>query len=222
MINSAFSKDIDNHLLINQLGKILNQKHNDSIKDLFLRKKSFEKFNKQYQDFRKNHTNVKWTIETISNHPAKIFLDIRITAKREIADQIYNLKSKQTVKIETFKNKIKRYQVIEEESVLNSPNSPLVIKIISPDKVLTGEKYEMSLIIEKPLDDSLMASGMIVLENTKKINITNDKFAIKPNKSGGLFKYIQAPLDPGYQTISAIIMHPEGIYSITKKIRVGL
>ena len=77
------------------------------------------------------------------------------------------------------------------------------------------------MIIEGPLDNSLTASGMIVLKNNEKINISNDFFGIQPNQSGGLFKYIQAPLEPGSQIISAIITHPEGIYSFTKKIKVG-
>jgi len=72
------------------------------------------------------------------------------------------------------------------------------------------------------LDDSLIASGMIVLKNKENMIISNDHFGIKPNQSGGLFKYIQAPLKPCSQTISAIITHPDGIYSITKKIKVGL
>ena len=76
----------------------------------------------------------------------------------------------------------------------------------------------MNLIVEKPLDHSLIASGMIVLTNNDNIKISNDRFEIIPNQSGGLFKYIQAPLEPGFQTISAIITHPEGIYTITKKI----
>ena len=79
----------------------------------------------------------------------------------------------------------------------------------------------MNLIIENPLDNALTASGMIVLQNEEKMNISSHIFGIKPNQSGGLFKYIQAPLSPGFQTISAIITHPKGIYSITKKIEVG-
>ena len=77
------------------------------------------------------------------------------------------------------------------------------------------------MIIEKPLDDSLTAGGMIILKNTEKMNLSNDLFSIRPNQSGGLFKYIQAPLEPGSQIISAIITHPKGIYSFTKKIKVG-
>ena len=219
MINSAFSKNIDNQLLINQLEDHLNQREDNLLKELFLQK-SFNQFNKQYLAFRKKYKDAKWSIQPLINDKNKSLLDIKIISTREINDQIYNLYTKQTVKIDTYKNKIKEYEVIDEESILNSQKSPLIIKIISPDKVLTGEKYEMNLIIEKPLDNSLTASGMIVLKNEDNKNISNDIFGIKPNQSGGLFKYIQAPLKPGSQTISAIITHPEGIYLMTKKIKV--
>ena len=221
MINSALSKNIDNQLLINQLEGLLNQRKDDLLKELFL-PKSFNQFNKQYLAFRKKYTDAKWSIQPVSNDQNKSLLDIKIISTREMNDQIYNLYTKQTVKLETFKNKIKGYEIIDEESILNSKSSPLTIKIVSPKKVLTGEKYEINLIIENPLDNSLTASGMIVLKNEGDKKISNDIFGIKPNQSGGLFKYIQAPLKPGYQTISAIITHPEGIYLITKKIKVGL
>ncbi len=220
-INSALSKNIDNQFLSNQLEKTLNSNRNDLLKELFV-KKSFKKFNKNYIDFQKNYFDTNWSIKTISSDQEKTILDIKITSKTEINDEIYILNSKQIVKIEIFNNKVKSYKIINEESILNSEDSPLVVKIISPDNVLTGERYEMNLIIEKPLDKSLIASGMIVLKNNRDINLSNDKFGIKPNQSGGLFKYIQAPLEPGSQTISAIITHQEGIYAITKKIKVGL
>ena len=221
LINSALSKNIDNQLLSNQLEEILNLRKDDLLKDLFLQK-SFYKFNKQYLAFRNKYKDAKWSIKMIRTNPNKSLLDIKIKSTRTIGDQIYSLYTKQTVKMETYKNKIKGYEVIDEESILNSQKSPLIVKIISPDKVLTGERYEINLIIESPLDNSLTASGMIILKSNEKINISNDLFGIKPNQSGGLFKYIQAPLEPGSQTISAIITHPKGIYSITKKIRVGL
>ena len=221
LINSALSKNINNQLLSNQLEEILNERNDDLLKDLFL-KQSLNKFKKQSLAFRNKYKDSKWSIKIIRNDPSKSLLDIKIKSTRTIGEQIYNLHTIQSVKIETYKNKIKSYQVIYEESILNSQNSPLIVKIMSPDKVLTGKRYEINLIIESPLDNSLTASGMIVLKNNEKMNISNDFFGIKPNQSGGLFKYIQAPLEPGTQTISAIITHPEGIYSITKKIKVGL
>ena len=201
--------------------KILNQRKDDLLKDLFLQK-SFNKFNQQYLDFRKKYKDAKWSIKTKNNGTNKSILDIIITSTREIDGQIYNLNTKQTVKIKINKNKIEDYIVINEESILHSQNSPLIIKIIVPDKVLTGKKYEVNMIIERPLDNSLIASGIIVLKDQENMSISNEFFGIKPNQSGGLFKFIQAPLKTGSQTISAIITHPEGIYSITKKIKVGL
>lgn len=221
MVNSAISKNIDNQLFSNQLEEILNQRKDHLLKNLFLQK-SFSKFNKQYLAFKNKYKDSKWSIKMISNDQHKSLLDVNINSTRTINDQIYDLQSKQTVKIETFKNKIKDYQVIDEESILNSQDSPLSVKLISPEKVLTGERYEINLIIENPLDNALTASGMIVIKDNEKMKLSNDRFGIKPDQSGGLFKYIQAPLEPGYQTISAIITHPEGIYSITKKIKVGL
>tara|TARA_Y100000766_G_scaffold278088_1_gene284390 strand:+ start:621 stop:1301 length:681 start_codon:yes stop_codon:yes gene_type:complete len=221
LINIALSKNVDTHSLSNQLEEILNKDNSDLMKDIFLQN-SFNQFNKEYRNFKKKYKDPKWSIKTKSNDPNKSFLDIRITSTRKIGEQVYNLSTKQTVHIETYRNKIKVYKVINEESIINSQNSPLVVKIISPNKVLTGERYEVNLILEKPLDDSLIASGIIILRNQNNKKISNELFDIKPNQSGGLFKYIKAPLKPGFQTISAIITHPEGIYSITKKIKVGL
>ena len=221
MINSALSKNINNQLPVNQLERLLNQRKDNLLKELFLQK-SFNQFQQKNLEFRKKYKDAIWSIQPLSNDQSNSLLDIKIISTRKINDQIYNLNTKQIVLIETYNNKIKEYEVIEEESILNSEDSPLNVKIVSPNKVLTGEKYEMNLIIENPLDNSLTASGMIVLKNEDNKKISNDNFGIKPNQSGGLFKYIQAPLTPGSQTISAIITHPEGIYLITKKIKVGL
>ena len=220
LINCALSQNINNQLLSNQLEEILNERKDNLLKDVFS-KQSFYKFNKQSLAFRNKYKDSKWSIKMTRNDQKNSILDVKIKSTRTIGDQVYNLHTKQTVEIETYKNKIKNYKVIDEESILNSQESPLIVKIISPDKVLTGERYEINLIIEKPLDDSLTAGGMIILKNNEKMNLSNDMFSIIPNQSGGLFKYIQAPLEPGSQIISAIITHPKGIYSFTKKIKVG-
>tara|TARA_Y100001968_G_scaffold304304_1_gene319207 strand:+ start:88 stop:816 length:729 start_codon:yes stop_codon:yes gene_type:complete len=213
---SALSRNIDN-----QLETGLNKNKHELLKDLFL-EKAFKQFNKQYIYFTRKYKDTKWSIKTRSKHQNKRVLDLDITSTRKIGDQKYILNSKQTIKIETYKNKIKDYQVLKEESILNSQNSPLIVTVSSPDKVLTGERYEINLIIEKPLNYSFIASGLITLENKDPIPLSENFFGIKPNLSGGLFKYIQAPLQPGFQTISAIIVHPEGIYSMTKRIKVDL
>ena len=221
LINSSLSTSINNQLLSNQLEEILNQRKNHLLKNLF-EKKSLNKFNKQFIAFSKKYKDAKWSIKTIRSEPNKSFLDIKVISKRRIGEQTYDLYTKQTVEIDSFQNKVSNYKIINEESILSSENSPLIVKIDSPHIVLTGERYEINLIIQSPLDNSLTASGMIAIKTTNNMNISNELFGLTPNQSGGLFKYIQAPFEPGSQTISAMIAHPEGIYSITKTIKVGL
>jgi len=62
MINSAYGKNLDNQLLINQLEELLNQREDNLLKELFLQK-SFNQFNKQYLNFRKKYKNAKWSIQ---------------------------------------------------------------------------------------------------------------------------------------------------------------
>ena len=104
-INPALSKNIDNRFLSNQLETILNQKKYGLMKELFLQK-PFNSFKKEYIDFQKKYKDAKWSIKTISIDQNFILLDVEITSKREISDQIYNLNSKQTVEMKILRNKI--------------------------------------------------------------------------------------------------------------------
>ena len=38
--------------------------------------------------------------------------------------------------------------------------------------------------------------------------------------SGGIFKSVEAPMQPGNQIWAAIIVHPEGMISITKLVKI--
>jgi hypothetical protein len=37
---------------------------------------------------------------------------------------------------------------------------------------------------------------------------------------GGLFKSVQAPFQPGVQTWAAMLVHPDGVVTVTKRVRV--
>ena len=47
-----------------------------------------------------------------------------------------------------------------------------------------------------------------------------DDIQLRPMGSGGIFKSVKAPLNPGQQRWAAIIAHPEGVISITKMVRI--
>ena len=43
---------------------------------------------------------------------------------------------------------------------------------------------------------------------------------LQPLGGGGLFKSVQAPFQPGIQTWAALLVHPEGVVSVSKQVRV--
>ena len=89
-ISSALSKNIDNQLLINQLEGNLNQGKDNLLKEIF-QKKSFNQFNKLYQDFKEKYKDAKWSIQPLKIEQNKSLLDINIISTREINDQIYKV-----------------------------------------------------------------------------------------------------------------------------------
>ncbi len=215
----ASSQNIHIQSLSKQLEKALNKKNLFSLKSLFS-ERSFNKFEKQYDNFTKNYKEIEWSINPKNNDKNENYLDVQLTSKRYIGGLEYELDSRQTIKLETKNNKIIAYRLVNSESILKSFNKDLKIKVNSPQKVSTGERYHFDLIIEKPINNSFITGEMIALQNTSSKKQLSIPFGMKPKSSGGLFKSIIAPLKPGSQTISAIIAHQNGIFTVTKKIEV--
>ncbi len=216
----ASSQNIHIESLGKQLEKGLNKKNLFSLKKLFI-EKAFKSFEKRYYDFEKNYKEIEWEINPKNDYENKTYLDVRITSKRYIGSLKYDLTSRQTIKLElNNNNKIIAYRILNEESILKSYNKDLKIKVNSPDKVNTGERYDFDLIIEKPIDNSFITGEMIALKSSNSNKQVSEPFGMKTKGSGGLFKSITAPLKPGTQTLSAIIAHQKGIFTITKKIEI--
>lgn len=216
----ASSQNIHIESLSKQLEKGLNNNNLFSLKNLFT-EKSFSKFKKQYDNFTRNYQETEWSINPKDDYRNKDYLDVKITSQRYIGSLKYYLDSRQTMKLETNNNnKIIAYRILNEESILKSYNKDLEIKVNSPQQVSTGERYDFDLIIEKPIDGSFIAGEMIALKNNNSTKQLSIPFRMKPKSSGGLFKSITAPLQPGSQTISAIIVHQKGIFTVTKRIKV--
>ena len=43
---------------------------------------------------------------------------------------------------------------------------------------------------------------------------------LEPLGGGGLFKSVQAPFQPGVQTWAALLVHPEGVITVSKRVQV--
>jgi hypothetical protein len=43
---------------------------------------------------------------------------------------------------------------------------------------------------------------------------------LEPLGGGGLFKSVQAPFQPGTQTWAALLVHPDGVITVSKRVQV--
>ena len=86
-----------------------------------------------------------------------------------------------------------------------------------PDKVLTGTKYDIDIILNQPLDDDIIAGGIISHQNESYLK---QEINIEPLVSGGIFKTTRSPIKPSTQIWSGIIVHPKGIISFTKSVEI--
>ncbi len=176
---------------------------------------------KQYIYFMNAFPNAKWIIKPDSKLKGnRQIINILIEGERQTSTHKYSLISNQKLAIETEKGKIINTQLLSNYSIVQSGSNPLEITIQIPDEVLTGSKYDIDIILNKPLEDKIIAGGLIAEDREYFDNKKTKDINLKPIASGGLFKSVRAPLNPGKQTWSALIAHPEGLVTVTKMVRV--
>ena len=86
-----------------------------------------------------------------------------------------------------------------------------------PEKVLTGTKYDIDIILNKPLGDAIVAGGII---SHQEESYLKQEINIVPLASGGIFKTTRATSKPSTQIWSGIIAHPKGTISFTKSVEI--
>jgi hypothetical protein len=75
-------------------------------------------------------------------------------------------------------------------------------------------------VVEKPLGNALLAGGLIALTPQQVLGQESPDIQLQPLGGGGLFKSVQAPFKPGIQNWAALLVHPEGVVSVSKQVRV--
>ncbi|MGB1776736.1 MAG: hypothetical protein ACPHGV_10410, partial [Synechococcus sp.] len=96
----------------------------------------------------------------------------------------------------------------------------LPVTLVIPDQVLTGSRYDVELIVNRPLGDAVLAGGLLPLTSDQVRDQVRPNLPLAPLAGGGLFKSVQAPLRPGAQTWAVMLVHPEGVVTATKRVRV--
>ena len=175
----------------------------------------------RFQRFRQDFPEITWQVE-----PAAPLADGRKTLRLWVRGEAeseglrYWLEATERIAIRLDNGSIVDQELIGHESLLRSGERPLEVTLGIPDAVLTGSRYDIDLIVDEPLNQALVAAGLIDLTQQQVEDQFRPNLPLSPMGGGGLFKSVQAPQAPGSQTWALMLVHPDGVVTATKRVRV--
>ena len=204
-----FIRNLENSLNKRDLEFIRKNFRNDENKNI---PKQFSKIIKDFPDS-------KWTIKRLkSNIPNKEILRIKVLGKKIVnGEEIHILESNFDYLFSIVNGKIDEGIIQNLFTTIRTDNNKIDIIFKIPDKVLTGSKYDIDIILNKPLEEVIIAGAI----KPHQVNsLFEQEILLEPLVSGGIFKMTRAPTKPGIQLWSGIIAHPLGMITFTKSINI--
>ena len=199
------------------LENALNTRNLKLIKNIFKEEENV-KIQAQLNEIIKDFPNSKWQIKSSSlgNSKEEIF-NIKVNGKKKINGQIYVLESNFKYLFSTNKDKISSGNIKNLLTTIRNDQNKVDIIFKIPEKVLTGKKYDIDIILNEPLGDVIVAGGIISHQDESYLK---QEINIQPLASGGIFKTTRASSKPAIQIWSGIIAHPKGTISFTKSVEI--
>ena len=202
---------------------IKNLENSLNVGDLEFIRKNFRNYEnqnipKQFSKIVNDFPDSKWKIKRLrSNIPNKEILRIRVSGKKIVDGEIHILESDFDYIFSLLNGKIDEGTIKNLFTTIRNDDDRLDISFEIPDKVLTGSKYDIDIILNKPLEEVIIAGAI----KAHQVNsIFEQEILLEPLASGGIFKMTRAPSKPGIQIWSGIIAHPQGIITFTKSINI--
>ena len=171
---------------------------------------------KQFSKIINDFPDSKWKIKNLkSNIPNKNILRIIVSGEKIVDGEIYKLESNFDYLFSIVNGKINEGIINNLFTTIRNDENKIDISFKIPDKVLTGSTYDIDIILNKPLEEVIVAGGI----KPHQLNtFFEQEISLEPLASGGIFKVTRAPSKPGIQIWSGIIAHPEGMITFTKSI----
>jgi len=145
---------------------------------------------------------------------------LAVSGTRQQDGLSYSFKAKQRLALSTEAGLITDQEVLSDQSVLTSASKPLPISLMIPDTVLTGSRYDVDVVVDQPLGKALLAGGLTPVTAQQVLVQESPDVQLEPLGGGGLFKSVQAPFQPGVQTWAALLVHPDGVITVSKRVQV--
>ena len=200
---------------IRNLENSLNKRDLDSIRKNF-RNDENQNIPKQFSKIVNDFPDSKWKIKRLkSNIPNKEILRIKVSGEKIVDGEMHILDSNFDYIFSIFNGKIDEGIIRNLFTTIRNDDKKIDISFKIPDKVLTGSKYDIDIIINEPLEEVIIAGAI----KPHQVNtFFEQEILLEPLASGGIFKMTRAPSKPGIQIWSGIIAHPEGMITFTKSI----
>ena len=173
---------------------------------------------KQFSKIVNDFPDSKWRIKNIkSNIPNKNILRINVSGEKIVDGEIHKLESNFDYLFSTVNGKIDEGIINNLFTTIRNDENKIDISFKIPDKVLTGSTYDIDIILNKPLEEVIIAGAI----KPHQVNsYFEQEISLEPLSSGGVFKMTRAPSKPGIQIWSGIIVHPDGIITFTKSVEI--
>ena len=199
------------------LENALNNRNFELIKNNFKDEESL-KIQEKFSEIIKDFPNSTWQIERLSgeNSKEKIF-NIKVNGNKIVNGEIYFLESNFKYLFSIQNDKINNGNIKNLLTTVRNDQNKIDIIFRIPEKVLTGTKYDIDIILNKPLGDVIIAGGIISHQDDSYLK---QEINIEPLASGGIFKTTRASSKPAIQIWSGIIAHPKGTISFTKSVEI--
>jgi hypothetical protein len=147
-------------------------------------------------------------------------VQLQVTGSRQDGPTRYRLDAQQQLVLGSSGGRINGQTVILEQTLLRSGEADLPVSLLIPDAVLTGQRYDVDVLFDEPLEGDIAAGGLVALTGQQVNALESPELQLGALGGGGLFKSVQAPFTPGSQTWAILLVHPKGIVSATKRVLV--
>ena len=201
--------------LIRNLENSLNKRDLGFIRKNF-RNDENQNIPKQFSKIINDFPNSLWKIKRLeSDIPNQYIVRIKVLGEKTVNGEIHKLESNFDYLFSIVDGKIDKGNIRNLFTTIRNDDKKVDISFKIPDKVLTGSKYDIDIILNKPLEEVIIAGAI----KPHQVNsLFEQEILLEPLASGGIFKITRAPSKPGMQIWSGIIAHPEGMITFTKSI----
>ena len=176
---------------------------------------------RQKQLLRQQFPDATWTVQPGAPlKDGRSTTQISVSGSRQEGPYHFRFEAQQQLLLGSSGNRFNSQAVLRESSLLRSGDSNLKVSLLIPDAVLTGQRYDLDVVFDEPLEGAVVAGSIKPVSDGELLRLQSPDLQLEALGGGGIFKSAQAPFQPGSQTWAVLLVHPKGIVAASKRVRV--